>query len=409
MTLHCSTTRTLEGCPPSFPSTPTLAWLGPQLRLWGFGEAERIVPGSGSDRFARVEQGWEQFLQTTEIDDPAPQMGTGPIGFGSFSFSARAGGSLFIIPKIVLGNRGADWWITGVDCDPDPSSLESTPSSPAERDRPRYAGASIPDQHWLEAVAEAISIIEQGAIEKVVLARDQAVWSKTPFDIGRLLARLHQQFPDCFTFIVDGLLGASPELLIRRFGTRVESVCLAGSTARGIDRISDQERGQALLNSDKDLREHEPVVKAVNQALSAYCDHLSMPPQPELLGLSNIYHLATHISGYLNRDYSSLELVSRLHPTPAVGGAPTKPALMLIEQLEGMDRGRYAAPVGWMDRDGNGEWAIALRCAEISGARARLFAGAGIVAGSLPEQELEETRLKFEAMMGALTPSSSLT
>lgn len=370
----------------------------------GFGEAARIDAGRGPDRFERAAAAWDELVGGADVDDEVGMWGTGPVAFGSFTFDARSGGSTLVVPAVVLGRSGDRWWVTRVDdarCEP---CLHPAGSAPPHLDRPRYAGSSMPDLLWIEAVATAVSRIEAGELEKVVLARDLAVWSKTPFDSRLLLERLHQRFPTCYTFLVDGLLGASPELLIARRGVEVESVALAGSAPRSDDPDLDEALGKELLASDKDRREHEAAAASVGRVLGEVCATLERNTEPRLVELANVRHLATRFRGRLTHWVSSLRIAGRLHPTAAVGGTPTPMAVELIRSLEGMDRGRYAGPVGWVDAHGDGEWAIALRCAELSGARARLFAGAGIVAGSLPESELEETRLKLQAMMGVLEP-----
>lgn len=282
-----------------------------------------------------------------------------------------------------------------------PAPRSGTPPPP-HQDRPRYAGSSQPDLHWLEAVAEAIGLIEAGEVAKVVLARDHAVWAREPFDAVALARRLTARFASCHTFVVDGLVGATPELLLARNGDRVVSRVLAGTAARGPDPASDARLGAALLASDKDRTEHRLAAESVADVLAPRCRVLQHDPEPELLRLDNVQHLATLFTGDLDVPASALELVAALHPTAAVGGTPRRTAIEVIRRLEGMERGRYAGPVGWTDPSGDGEWGIALRCAQLSGARARLFAGVGIVGASLPEAELEETRLKLLAMQAAL-------
>ncbi len=269
-------------------------------------------------------------------------------------------------------------------------------------DRPRFAGSSLPDHLWLEAVAAAIKEIEGGRLEKVVLARDHALWSKEPFVLHRVLNKLHERFPDCMVYLVDGLVGASPELLIRRRGDSVAALALAGSARRDSDPAVDDQLGSELLASSKDLNEHALASQSVERVLGRVCRSLERPEGPGLLKLANVQHLATPFAGILAGSYHVLDLVGMLHPTAAVGGTPTVDALEMIRSIEGMERGRYAGPVGIFDPAGDGEFAIALRCAEISGARARLFAGAGLVRGSVPEDELQETRIKLQAMLSAL-------
>lgn len=393
--------RPLDGPAPLLEHRPGLVWMSPTTTLVGFGEAVRIEPGRGPDRFARATAGFTAWTEGVAVDDPLGLPGTGPVAFCSFGFEPGAA-SAVVVPERVVGVHAGTWFVTTVG-DADPASLfHPVGTAEAPVDRPRYAGASMPDVMWLEAVARAVGRIEAGEVEKVVLARDYAVWSKHPFDPRRILRRLHERFPECYTFAVDGLVGASPELLVRRMDRGVESVALAGSAARSADPFEDELLGKGLLDSDKNRREHEMAAASVGRALGEVCRTLLRSPEPELLKLANVQHLATRFRGTLAEPRTAIELAGRLHPTAAVGGTPTAPALSLIRELEGMDRGRYAGPVGWMDARGDGELAIALRCAELSGARARLFAGAGIVRGSLPEVELEETRLKLAAMLGVL-------
>ncbi len=395
-------TREVERPLPLLDHRPELVWLSPSVDIVGWGEAHRLGAGFGPERFDRVRDAFSSWLAAAEIEDEAGLPGTGPVAFTSLTFDPRSAGSVLIVPAVTFVHRSGRWFVTTVDdADPCPFSHPAG-TAPRPADRPRYAGASIPDVHWLESVAAATRLIEEGRLEKVVLARDFAVWSKTPFDSRRILERLHERFPGCYSFLVDGLVGASPELLVRRTGHRIESVALAGSARRSSDPDEDERIGRRLLDSDKDRREHDMAARSVADALGSICDRIIGDAEPSLLKLANVQHLATHFRGTLTADTSVVDLVRRVHPTAAVGGWPADAALEAIRRMEGMDRGRYAGPVGWFDSRGDGEFAIALRCAELSGARARLFAGAGIVRGSLPETELEETRLKLQAMLTAL-------
>lgn len=396
------TTRPLDSTPPLIDHDPPLAWISDDQTMVGFGEAFRVSAGLGPERFQRAEQAFATWVDGCHIDDEVQEPGTGPVAFASFTFDGRSPGSVLIVPEITIGRSGDRWYVTTVgEADPGPF-LEHEARPDVELDRPRFAGASIPDVAWVEAVAEAIERIRSGHAEKVVLARDFALWSRTRFDTSRLMARLIDRFPHCFTFAVDGLIGASPELLIRTDGKRVNSVALAGTAARSSDPETDRRLGSELLDSDKDRFEHQLAAVSVERVLNDVTDTLSKDETPTLRKLDNVQHLATSFDGTLRERTSAMTLAGMLHPTAAVGGEPTDAAIEMIRELEGMDRGRYAGPVGWMDRAGNGEFAIALRCAEISGARARLFTGAGIMSDSLPENELEETRLKLDAMMSAL-------
>jgi menaquinone-specific isochorismate synthase len=379
-----------------------LAWVRADEGLVGWGTAARLDPGPGPARFATADAALRHL--PAEVDDPVELPGTGLVSFGSFAFDDEAAGSVVVVPRVVVGRRDGTTWLTTIDppgASPAAAPATGPPVVP-RRDRPRFAGSSKPDLHWLEAVALAVERIEAGELEKVVLARDHAVWSREPFDPVDLATRLTGRFPRCHTFVVDGLVGATPELLLSRRGGRVVSRVLAGTTGRSEDEAEDAALGAALLASDKDRREHVFAADSVREVLEPWCDELRHDPTPRLLRLDNVQHLATTFEGRLRSPRSALEVVAALHPTAAVGGTPRARAVAMIRDLEGMDRGRYAAPVGWTDPDGDGEWGIALRCAEIAGARARLFAGVGVVAESLPEAELEETRLKLRAMQAAL-------
>jgi len=245
------------------------------------------------------------------------------------------------------------------------------------------------------------------ALRKVVLARTIEVDAGRELDARRLAHRLRAVNPDAFTFATPTtagtLVGASPELLVSRFGREVRSNPLAGSAARSGDPDEDRANADALLASAKDREEHAIVVEAIAEVLRPFCRELTWDPVPTLLETPNVWHLSTRFRGLLREPPPGvLELVRVLHPTPAVAGEPRDAALGVIEELEPFDRGSYAGPVGWMDATGDGEWAIALRCAELRGDRATLYAGAGIVAGSIPDAEVDETERKFRAFLDAL-------
>ncbi len=271
----------------------------------------------------------------------------------------------------------------------------------------RWSDGSLAAPDWELAVAAAVGRIRAGELRKVVLARDLYANGSADIDPRLLLHRLATRYPDCYTFACAGLVGATPELLIRRQDTDISSLVLAGTAPRGRDAAEDAAFGASLLSSAKDTEEHEYAVAGVRTALARLCDELVVDSRPSLLRLANVQHLATGITGRLapgtdGNEHSVLALAAALHPTGAVCGTPTETAMELIRELEGMDRGRYAGPLGWIDARGNGEWGIALRCAEIDGRRARLFAGCGIVAGSDPEAELAEAQAKFSVVQFAL-------
>jgi menaquinone-specific isochorismate synthase len=386
------------------PVADALAWIRRDEGFVAWGTAVRLDPGTGPDRFDRADAALRRLAADAVVRDDVGRPGTGLVAFGSFTFHDGAPGSVLLVPRVVVGRRDGITWCTTID----PADAAAVPGPRAEpppevrRDRPRYAGSTNPDVHWLDAVATAVARIRAGALDKVVLARDHAVWSREPFDALDLARRLTARFPRCHTFVVEGLVGATPELLVGRRGDAVVSRALAGTIGRSDDEVEDATLGARLLASDKDRWEHRLAAESVEAVLGAHCTDLVHEPEPRLLRLDNVQHLATTYRGRLTSGASSLALAGALHPTAAVGGTPRDRAIALIRELEGMDRGRYAAPIGWTDAAGDGEWGIALRCAELAGARARLFAGVGVVAASLPEAELEETRLKLLAMQAAL-------
>jgi menaquinone-specific isochorismate synthase len=407
VSLHVDWEGVSEGCPlldllPPLPGDERFAFVTGEDGVVGWGVAARIPVGAGPDRFARAQQGLAALAGATSA---------APLAFASFTFDEDDDGSVMVVPRVaVLRRDGVTCRMTVVEGGADVKAAPARGASSGRRvegeeeARPRYAGSTVRDERWLEAVARALDEIAGGGYEKVVLARDLHLWSRRPFDVDRLLHDLADRFPSCMTFLVDRLLGASPERLVRRDGTSVTSRVLAGTARRGMDDAEDRTIGTELLSSDKDLREHDLALRSAVDALRPFCSTLDVPEGPSLVRLDNVQHLGSDLAGTLDstRDTHVLTLLAALHPTAAVGGSPRPAALDAIRRLEGMSRGRYAGPVGWCTPDGDGDFAIALRCAEVRGDRARLFAGAGVVAGSLPEAELTETWLKLRAMTGVL-------
>ncbi len=375
------------------------AWIHRGEGLVGWGEAARINLPAGPDRFATGEKWLRALFEGADITDPVGVPGSGPVAFGSFTFDPTSEGSVLVVPRAVLGRRGGTAWVTTIGDGDDPLMPAIPEEAPAEI---RWQDGSLTALQWEQAVAIAVARIKVGALGKVVLARDQRAAAMWPIDVRVLLRRLASRYPECFVFACAGLVGATPELLIRRDGDRIGSLVLAGTAPRGSCPRDDAAIGAAMLASAKDVEEHEYAVASVRDALAPLCVSLDVEPLPSLLRLANVQHLATRVSGRLAADRSALGLAAALHPTAAVCGTPTDAALELIRELEGMDRGRYAGPVGWVDLRGNGAWGIALRCAELDGINARLFAGCGIVAGSDPAAELAEAQPKFRPMQYAL-------
>ncbi|MEV0665981.1 isochorismate synthase MenF [Actinomadura luteofluorescens] len=400
------------------PHPSALAWIRHGEGIVGWGEAARLTLPGGHDRFDAAARMLHDLFGAAAVDDTVNVPGSGPVAFGTFGFDPKSPDSTLIVPRRILGRRDGRAWLTTIGDDTDPLTLANPPQPPTGL---RWSDGALPEHAWKHAVATAVDRIRRGHLAtdpagpppprpadntghlgKVVLARDLTVRADTPIDARVLLQRLAARYPGCYTFSCAGMVGATPELLIRRTGGDIESLVLAGTTARGDTPADDQARAARLFTSAKDREEHRYAAEMVRDALTPLCAHLTVPGEPELLTLPNVLHLASHLRGRLAADRSVLDVVAALHPTPAVCGTPTDTAMDLIRELEGMDRGRYAGPVGWVDARGDGEWGIALRCAEIDGTRARLFAGCGIVADSDPDAELAEARTKFRPMQYAL-------
>ncbi|WNV74998.1 isochorismate synthase MenF [Geodermatophilus sp. DSM 44513] len=393
------------------PVSGALSWVRRGEGLVGWGEVARLeVTGPGA--LAEAAAWWADHSAGLDVDDRAGVPGSGPVLFASIAFDPAAGTSVFVVPEVVVGRRDGVAWVTTTG-DADPAEVLAGGSTgtvpPAPPGRLRYADGALDPASWCARVTTAVARIGAGELAKVVLARDLLVTADAPLDVRSLLARLADRFPDCWTFAVDGLLGATPELLLRRTGRQLSSRVLAGTAPRGAG-AEDARLAADLLSSAKDRAEHALAVESLVRALEPYCTTLSAPAEPELLTLANVRHLATDVTGAQRARGTRgraglLELVGAVHPTAAVCGTPTDAAAALIGELEGMDRGRYAGPVGWVDARGDGEFGLALRCAELSAtdpASARLFAGCGIVAGSDPAAELAETQAKFAAVQAAL-------
>ncbi|MSZ86594.1 MAG: isochorismate synthase, partial [Actinobacteria bacterium] len=323
---------------------------------------------------------------------------------GSFSFD-EAEDSVFIIPRVVVGKRGNTSWITRIGA-PAPLNHELLPtrkSSPLS-----WGEGSLSASEWEAAVGHAIVRISAGELDKVVLARDVTATSEEPIDARVVMEKLAEKYPNTWVFAVDGLVGATPELLVRLTKGLVTSRVLAGTIRRTGDDQRDLALAASLARSSKDLEEHDYAVRSVADALEPFCSSINVPDAPFVLHLANVMHLATDVTGVVSDSMAvtnALSLVDALHPTAAVCGTPREKAKKLINEYEVMKRGRYSGPVGWIDARGDGEWGIALRCAEIDAKDARkvrLFAGCGIVAGSVPQDELAESQAKLVPMRDAL-------
>jgi menaquinone-specific isochorismate synthase len=383
------------------PADVPVTWLRHGEGLIGWGVAAQIRT-RGVTRFADADKWWSETVARADVVDEVSEPGTGPVCFGSFAFTDEPGDSVLTLPRVVVGRRGDRTWLTTVDLDP----FAVVPATaPAEPVNVSFADGALDGERWMAVVAEAVRRINQGALEKVVLARDLIARADAPIDVRWPLAQLVANYPMCWTFHVDGMFGATPELLVRRERGLVTSRVLAGTIRRTGDDERDLALAATLARSSKDLEEHEYAVRSVADSLEPHCSSMNVPEAPFVLHLPNVMHLATDVAGVVHdaTTVSSLQLAAALHPPAAVGGTPTSVATALIDEIEGMDRGRYASPVGWMDATGDGEWGIALRSALHDGATVRLFAGCGIVADSNPEDELAESQAKLVPVRDSLT------
>ncbi len=332
-------------------------------------------------------------LQAIRHDAPgiAP-LAARPLAVGALPF---AGSGSLTIPSLVVGATGDGYaWATRIGAAPTAPAPAPVPVAPSRFDVRGVADRAA----WAAAVEYVLARIASGDVEKVVLSREVRIDADRAFDLGALLAHLRRAQPGCFVFADGGFVGATPELLVRRRGRDVSCRPMAGTLPR---RGRDDPRA-ALRSSGKDAHEHTVVIDAVTHELDRWCGGLSVS-EPEAVAFADVVHLVTHVDARVtDPTISALDLACALHPTPAVAGTPRDRALALIEQLEPTPRGNYAGPVGWVNADGDGEFAVALRCAQVDGSVARLHAGAGIVAGSIAGAEWDETGAKFDPMLRAL-------
>ncbi len=388
-------------------STGNVCFLSEGDGLVGWGEYARFT-AHGPDAATQIARWWEQRCADFEVQDEVGVAGSGPVIFVSLGF-APSDESVAVIPRTLLGSRHGRRFTTSIG-DEDGARLRS--SSPVRGPgHVSYSDGDLPVAEFVAAVGRAVDQIRGGALRKVVLAHDLVARTELPVDERFLLTGLSAAYPTCWSFAVAGLIGASPEMLIRRHGRKVSSRVLAGTAWP--EHAGEHTAGtvaSALLGSAKDLAEHGYAVESVAEILRAVATDVRVPRSPRALPLANLTHLVTDIVARLpsqtprspTSPAAALLLAATLHPSAAVGGTPRDAALQLIDELEPAGRGRYAAPVGWMDRAGDGEFAIALRCAQVTADQVRLIAGCGIVADSDPAVEAREAQVKMIPMRDAL-------
>ena len=325
-----------------------------------------------------------------------------PIAMGVLPFDCNSAGTFFIPQQIVGKDELGNCWLTTID--EAPTAIEIS-HKPIAKTNTFSVRPLTPIDHYLQAVTQARDAVRDGRITKAVIAREIVVEADQPIDVHAVLHRLRSSFGNSYRYSLNGFIGASPELLIEVQGQTIRSHPLAGTTPRTGDPETDNELARQLITSMKDQVEHRVVIDVIHDMLLPYCSYLDWEPEPSVIQVANVQHLGTLIEGHLSQEHPPvLELARLLCPTPALGGHPRAEALAIIEQLEGFDRKNYGGAVGWVDALGNGTWAVAIRCAELSDDRktARIIAGGGIVAASDPNAELAETQAKFQAMLSAI-------
>ncbi|PLR79417.1 isochorismate synthase [Bacillus sp. V3-13] len=406
-------------------------WKDPsgQALIIGLGICKQIQSDQAADRFLHTEKEWKRFIEDSVIFNPYPQPGLGPVMFGGFSFDplkqktplwSKFSDSLFHLPKYMLSIiDGQSYLTTNVVCTQhdDASLAEKVAEKRQEILSSAAKGASyqtakllhkeeIDPGAWKNTVSNVVDDLQEGSLKKVVLARELRLYFKDAVQVEMVLSRLLKEQRESFIFAFesngDCFIGASPERLVKKAANQVKSTCLAGSIARGKTPEEDKLLGETLLTDQKNLIEHQYVVDMIKEAMADACEQVDMPSEPQLLKMRDIQHLYTPVTGKLLKNKTLLSMVKRLHPTPALGGSPKCEAMAKIREVEAMDRGFYAAPLGWMDYHDNGEFAVSIRSGLIQGGEASLFAGCGIVADSDSESEYMETGIKFRPMLTAL-------
>ena len=385
----------LELLPDSNPFT----WVrnGEGLVGWGVYASTKV---KGANRFEDARKWWHQQLDTFDINNEVHGPGTGPVLFTSFSFDEEEESEL-VIPQVIVGTRNQSTWITWFGNESQPKLIERAQANPMPNIKWRDSDVTA----WKEKVLSAVSEIQEDSLDKVVLAREIIADADSEIDPRSVLCNLAKEYPGTWVYANNGLVGATPELLIRLSNSMVVSRVLAGTISKTGDDDKDLALAASLARSSKDLEEHEYAVRSVADALEPFCASTNVPDAPFVLHLSNVMHLATDVTGAIKESHKVVDIfsiLSKLHPSAAVCGTPTALASQLIKRIEGINRRRYAGPIGWVDAKGDGEQGIALRCGYINGKEIRAFAGCGIVAGSDAAKEVAESQAKFLPIINAL-------
>ncbi|GIN42408.1 MULTISPECIES: isochorismate synthase [Heyndrickxia] len=396
----------------------------------GLGSTYTLQTSLGEHRFETIQSEWNDLIKDAHIFNPYNVQGTGPLIFGGFSFDPDSveepewssfTNALFHLPELMLViDKQGSYLTINIRCSSikDKDRLaqllrikEQILSSSASENILKvdiHQEEEVNPDAWKKAVANVVRLLnDDNEVRKVVMARKMNVTFNGEISSDHVLNHLWNEQHESFIFALEWLdscfTGASPERLVKKIGDNILSACIAGSIKRDKDEKKDVALGQALLNDDKNRQEHQFVVSMIQEIMNKYCQDLEIAIEPTLMKMRDIQHLFTPVKGTVkNKNTSILSIAKDLHPTPAMGGVPTTDAMQIIREVENMDRGFYAAPIGWLDYQGNGEFAVGIRSSLIKGKEAFLYAGCGVVADSIPEDEYFETRIKFRPMLRAL-------
>ncbi|CAH0286568.1 Salicylate biosynthesis isochorismate synthase [Peribacillus simplex] len=400
-----------------------------EITITGLGNVKKLKAASNAERYREVEKSWIKLQNTAVKTGVTDLEATGPLLFGGFSFDYendstllwnQFGDNLFYIPAFMLSIVGKQAYLTtNLLCSPDDSEklfidmINEREAFLFESLDSNGLGANslvmqreVEPEEWKRTVAEAVQEIKTTDLDKIVLARELRLVFERSIDSGKVLEQLIAEQPLSYIFSLeaggDCFVGATPERLIKKQGNEVFSTCLAGSMGRGKDEQEDVRLGEELLHDQKNLQEHQYVVSMISNAFDSVCEKVMVPAEPKLMKNRHIQHLYTPVRGLSKEGVTIFEFVENLHPTPAMGGLPKDKAVVRIREMEGLERGFYAGPLGWVDTYGNGEFAVGIRSALIQNNEASLFAGCGVVEDSTPESEFRETGIKFNPMLSAL-------
>lgn len=407
-------------------------WKDPndEVILVGLGNTHTIQTGLENERFEYIQHEWDQLIENAYIVNPFDVQGTGPLIFGGFSFDPLSikesewssfSNAIFQLPKLMIViNKQKVYLTINMFCSPTDTGeglikirnikekvIGAKKSNDLSNSEILHEFEISPDE-WKQSVAKVVELLkEENNLNKVVMARKMNIEFNEEVSSEKVLEHLWNVQHESYIFALEKLghcfTGASPERLVKKNGHEILSACLAGSIKRAKNDIEDKDLGQSLLMDEKNRHEHQLVVSMIADVIHQFCQDVVIPEVPSIMKMRDIQHLYTPVKGRIkNENTSILPLVEALHPTPAMGGVPTKDALKVIREMENMDRGYYAAPIGWMDYRANGEFAVAIRSGLIKDNEAFLYAGCGVVADSNPEDEYFETKIKFRPMLRAL-------